>query len=122
MIEVISPSVWHSGRWNPVRSIKPSQSPMASSPAAAWRGARLGTPGGDRFIGKPDDKVSALAQGRIIISPAGRPMPLFWDVVAGIGVGFKRQELGHSTLVSFGSGGAFGCFDVRRQGAAQGSV
>ena len=36
---------------------------------SAWRGARLGPPAGDGFIGEPDGESSALAQGGIILPP-----------------------------------------------------
>jgi hypothetical protein len=52
-------------------------------------GAGLGPPSRNGFLGEPDGEASALAQGRIILSPIRDPVPLLRDAVTASGNGFE---------------------------------
>jgi len=58
---------------------------------AASRGPRLSSPSHDRRAGEPHRQAAALAQGRIIDSRIRGAMPLLWDVMATLGIGFERH-------------------------------
>ncbi len=52
----------------------------------------LSLPRGNCCVGKPNGQAAALSQGCIIGSRVRGPMPLLWDVVAALGIGFERHE------------------------------
>ena len=59
---------------------------------AASRRSRLSLPGRDRRVGEPDRQAAALTQGCIVGRRVRGPMPLLWDVVATLGIGFERHD------------------------------
>src|SRR4051812_1941322 len=53
--------------------------------------ARLGRPGGDRLLGKPDRQAPALAQAGVVGRPIGDLMPLSRDMVTAVLVQLEKQ-------------------------------